>query len=210
MLTAVDRLARTSLEFGALLAVHDQLAAAPPPPDAPAKLVKALDQMSLIYHELDRAILKYVALDFDPPVDTEDKRRLRKSKTLLRELAAGRTKTELSTLRGHCDEITTIYRRALKPWFEAVLDAPDVAALDTLFMTFVANFDNSILEAVTELAGWVTGRAQETLVLVRQERYLEANQSILAAEKESLEPREKAQEGVNLLGQLRATFIAIA
>jgi hypothetical protein len=210
MLAAVDRLARTSLEFGALMTVREQLVAAPPPSDAPAKLVKALDQMSLIYSEIDRAIMNYVTLDFEPPAETEDKKRLRKSKMLLQELAAGHTKTDLSTLRGHCDEITTIYVRDLAPWFVVVLDTPDVEALRALFMRFVANFDDNIVEAVAELVEWVTQRAKETLLLVRQEHYQEANQSVLAADKESLEARGKALDGVNVLRELKSTFIAIA
>lgn len=210
VLSAVNKLTRTSLEFGALMAVRDQLVAAPPPSDAPAKLVKALDQMSLIYHEIDTAILKYLTLDFDPPAETEDKKRLRKNKMLLQELAVGHTKTELSTLRGHCDEIAAIYVRDLQPWFATVLDGPDVAALQTLFMTFVANFDDTILDAVAELADWVTHQAEETLDLVRQERYPEANQRVLAADKEIFEARRKTLDGVNLLSELKRTFIAIA
>jgi hypothetical protein len=210
VLAAVDKLNRTSLEFGALMAVRDQLAVVPPPSDAPAKLVKALDQMSLIYYEIDRAILNYVTLDFDPPAETEDRKRLRKNMMLLQELAAGHTKTELSTLRGHCDEITTIYVRDLAPWFATVLDDSDVTALQTLFMTFVANFDDNILAAVTELVGWVTQRAEETLQLVREERYQEANERILAAEKESFDSRRTTLDGVNLLRELQSTFIAVA
>jgi len=76
VLTAVEKLTRTSLAFDALVRVQDRLAASPPPTDAPAKLVKALDQMSLIYSEIDGAIGRYLTLDFEPPADAKEKKKL--------------------------------------------------------------------------------------------------------------------------------------
>ncbi len=83
-------------------------------------------------------------------------------------------------------------------------------ALENLFLTFVADFDDTILSAVTELADWITFQATETLDLVREARYQEANERVLAADKESFETRKKTLEGVNLLRELKSTFIAVA
>lgn len=213
MLMAVDMLAQTSLEFGALARVQDDLIKTPPPPHAPKKLVKALDQMALVFNEIDGAIMDYVTLDFEPPPSGDqgrDQERLRKNTRLLQALAAGHTKTELSTLRGHCTEITAIYQRDLSPWFRRVLSKGDVDEIERLFMTFVADFDVSIVSAVAELSQWITEHARATLELVRADRFTEANDRILADDKEIFDARVKTLDGLNLLRQLKATFLALA
>jgi hypothetical protein len=210
VLAAVHNLTHTSLQFGALVRVQDRLAETPPPPGVPAKLVKALDQMALIYTEIDAAIAEYLTLDFQPPTDSEDRRRLARAKQHLQYLATGHTRNELASLVGHCGEITTIYRRDLRPWFEARLDAADAEALETLFMENVGSFDGDIVAAVRELTEWITRKAEETLELVREERYAEANAHILAADKEVFDARQRLLAGLNLLREPKGTFLALA
>lgn len=210
MLHAVEKLTRTSLQFDVLVRVQDQLAQSPAPPGVPAKLVKALDQMSQIYLEIDTAISHYLTLDFEPPTDSEDRRRLRRSMQHLDALATGHTKNELDTLIGHCGEITTIYMRDLKPWFETKLERQDVDSLEELFLTYVAGFDDNIVEAVRELTEWITINAKQTRELVQQQHYREANEHILAADKEIFDARETLLKGINLLRQPKRTFLALA
>jgi hypothetical protein len=209
LLRSLDDLALVTSELDALRVVSDKLITAPGPIAeagnlaAPDKLVKALDEMSKIYGAIEEEFKRYLALDFEPPVE-------RKDRELLHGIAGGETSERLGEMRGHCKKITSIYVRHLKPWFKSTLTPEEVKRLDVVFLHHVAEFDGRMMVAIEELTKWLKQQAADTLDFVNKGQYEAANRHIIAAHKEVLPARQKIREAFDVLGELQAEFIAVA
>jgi hypothetical protein len=125
-------------------------------------------------------------------------------------LAGGETTARLGALRGHCGKIVTIYDRYLRPWFADTLSDEEQHRLEHLFRQRLHEFDGDMMDAIEELAGWITDQAAQTLDAVNRGQFEKANRRIHDASRDVLDGRRKLREAFNDLGRLQAEFMTVS
>jgi hypothetical protein len=136
-------------------------------------LETVLDEISKIFNAMNTAITSYLALSFDPT----DRTSLNYAISRLLELEGGKVEVEMSQARGRSSKIQNIYKKYLDPWFQRVLDSDENIKISNLFND-LSYSDSQMTKAIEELANSITMGARETMNLVNQDRYQEANEFI--------------------------------
>lgn len=170
-------------------------------PEAAAdNLVVVLGELSKIYQACDSELLRYLSLSFDPAGAVVEER------AVLLTLEGGQLWTRAGEARGHCHKIWNIYQRDLSRWFHKVLAPDEAASMEELFKR-LSYADSQMDLAISELAKWLTDRAQKTLDLVDAGKLDEANQIVKATRKEVLPTRQAIAKAMNGLLHMQAEFI---
>jgi hypothetical protein len=86
------------------------------------------------------------------------------------------------------------------------LDPGDQTMMSELFRR-LGEFDGLMVNAIEGLAGWLTTNAEETLDLVNEGKYQEANEFIKVKRKEIQPTRLTLYERIQDLYRLQAEFI---
>jgi hypothetical protein len=109
--------------------------------------------------------------------------------------------------RGHCHKIENIYKKHLKRWFHEVLDPNEEYQVRILFDN-LSNMDDIMVQGLKSLCGWLQNEANETLNLIENERFDDANARIKSARAALLLPRRDISEALRQLRALQTDFIA--
>ena len=170
-------------------------------PDAAAdSLLVVLGELSKIYGACDAELLRYLSLSFDSAGNIAGER------AVLLTLEGGQLRTRTGEARGHCHKIWNIYQRDLQRWFNDVLAPDEASRMEELFRR-LSYADSQMESAISDLTGWLTEQAQQTLDLVQDNKFDEANQRIKDARKEVLPTRQALSKAMNGLLQMQAEFI---
>jgi hypothetical protein len=175
------------------------------PDPALDQLNTVLDEISKIFEIMNTQITNYLALWFDP----SDSKSFQDGKSVLTSIEGGSVKVEMSKTRGRCSKITNIYDKFLNPWFKRIFDTEEQAMMSQLFKQ-LDQFDGVMVSAIEELAAWLTEKAKETLDLVNEGKYQEANEFIKSNRKQIQPIRLIISDRIQDLYRLQAEFINVS
>jgi hypothetical protein len=198
-----DKLVDTADRLGAIEAVKRKLVKQPDP--AAAKLVTVLEELSKVYGAMEDELTTYLSLFFDD----SDPKQLSRERAALASLEGGAIRARMEEARGRCSKIWNIYVRYLTPWFDRVLDSSESEQLRMLFRE-LSDIDSHMVDAINDLADWLTAEARETGDLVEQNDFAEANARVLAARREIRPLRERIAEAMIQIRRLESEFIEIS
>ena len=125
------------------------------------------------------------------------------------ELEGGQIGARLAKARGHCKKILNIYDRYLTTWFDKVLSSKESQDIRDLFDA-LAESDPEMIAAIDDVALWLSQQAEETLNLVDDGEFENADERIRKARAEILPKRKAMARALITLFELQSEFIAIA
>jgi DNA repair ATPase RecN len=189
--------------LGAVEAVKRKLIEQPDP--AAAKLVTVLEEISKIYGSMEDELTTYLSLFFDEG----DQKQLARERAALARLEAGAIRARMSEARGRCGKIWNIYSRYLTPWFKRVLAPDESEQLRALFRE-LSDVDSHMVDAIEEIATWLTDEAYKTANLVEENKYLDANARVVSARREARPMRQRIAEAMVRIRGLETEFIEIS
>ena len=195
-----EKLFDTADRLGAIEAVKRKLVKQPDP--AAAKLVTVLEELSKVYGVLDEELTSYLALFFDD----SDLKQLAREQAALARLSGGAIRARMGEARARCAKIWNIYQRYLTPWFDRVLNRAESEQLGSLFRE-LSEIDSHIVDAIDDVANWLTAEALATSDLVAQNDLMAANERIAAGIREVRPLRERISEAMLQIRKLEAEFI---
>ncbi len=189
--------------LGAIEAVKRKLIAQPDP--AAAQLVTVLEELSKIYGAMEDELTTYLSLFF---AESEQKQ-LAHERAALARLEAGAIRARMSEARGRCGKIWNIYVRYLTPWFQRVLNPHESEHVSELFRE-LSEVDSHMVDAIAEIADWLTEEAKATLDLVEQNNYEDANARVVAARRVVRPMRERIADSMIRIRRIESDFIEIS
>jgi DNA repair ATPase RecN len=198
-----DKLIDTADRLGAVDAVKRKLVKQPDP--AAAKLVTVLEELSKIYGAMEEELTTYLSLFFDD----SDPKQLARERAALARLEGGAIRARMEEARGRCSKIWNIYVRYLTPWFDRVLNPGESEQLRALFRE-LSEVDSQMVDAINDVASWLTGEALTTGDLVERNEFADANARVLAARGQLRPLRERIAEAMIQIRGLESEFIDIS
>jgi hypothetical protein len=176
------------------------------PDPAAEALGVALGEIAKIFGVTQTELERYTALWFDAEGTPRDNRR---DIATLASLSTPALSARLHEAKGHCGKITRIYRRYLRGWFSNALNAAEAQRLAALFNQLQES-DALMVDAIDKLAKWLPSEAAETLRLVDDEQYAEANQRVKQARRQVMPMLTQMSEAIVDLRRLQTDFITLA
>jgi hypothetical protein len=198
-----EKLFDTADRLGAIEAVKRKLVKQPDP--AAAKLMTVLEELSKVYGVLEEELTTYLALFFDE----SDPKQLARERAALDRLEGGAIRARMGEARARCGKIWNIYKRYLTPWFDRVLNRDEREQLGSLFRE-LSEIDSHIVDAIDDVASWLTAEALATRDLVGQNDLAGANVRVAAARREIRPLRERIAEAMLQIRRLEAEFIEVS
>jgi hypothetical protein len=189
--------------LGVIEAVKGKLISQPDP--AAALLVTVLEELSKIYGAMEDELTTYLSLFFEG----SDPKQLARERAALARLEAGEIRARMSAARGRCGKIWNIYARYLTPWFKRVLNPDESKQVEALFRE-LSDVDSHMVDAIEEIAGWLTAEAKAILYLVEQSNYQGANARVISARREVRPMRERIADSMVRIRGLEGDFIEIS
>jgi hypothetical protein len=175
------------------------------PDSALDQLTTILDEVSEIFIAMNSEITKYLSFWFD----ASDQESIQAERSLLLLMEDGRMKIEMSEIRDRCAKISNMYDKYLNPWLRRILNSDEQELVESVFKE-LRGFDSKMVDAIEELAKWLTDNAAETLSLVDSGQYQEANEFIKNKRKEIQPARILISERIQDLLRLQAEFISVS
>jgi hypothetical protein len=198
-----DKLFDTAQRLGIIDAVKRQLVKQPDP--AAAKLVTVLEELSKIYGAMEDELTTYLSLFFDD----SDPKQLARERGSLASLEGGAIRARMEEARGRCSKIWNIYTRYLTPWFDRVLNPDERRELAGLFRE-LSEVDSHMVDAINDIATWLTREASETGDLVERDNIADANKRVLEARRQMRPMRERIADAMIQIRRLEGDFIEIS
>lgn len=198
-----EKLVDTADRLGAIEAVKRKLMKQPDP--AAAKLVTVLEELSKVYGALEDELTTYLALFFD----NSDPKQLARERAALGRLEGGAIRARMGEARGRCGKIWNIYQRYLTPWFDRVLNRAEREQLSGLFRE-LSEIDSHMVDAIDDVASWLTVEALTTGDLVEHNHLTDANARVAAARREIRPLRERIAEAMLQIRRLEGEFIEVS
>jgi hypothetical protein len=190
-------------QIGAIRAFKSKLVRQPD--SALDQLTTILDEISKIFIAMNSEITKYLSLWFD----ASDQESVQTERFLLLSMEEGQMKIERTETRGRCAKVSNMYDRYLNPWLRRILNSDEQELVESVFKE-LRGFDSKMVDAIEELAKWLTDNAVETLSLVDSGQYQEANEFIKKKRKEIQPARILISERIQDLLRLQAEFISVS
>ena len=193
----------TADRIGVIDAVKRQLIKQPDP--AAAQLVTVLEELSKVYAAMEDELTTYLSLFFDP----SDPKQLARERSELASLEGGAIRARMGQARGRCSKIWNIYTRYLTPWFDRILNPKERQDLFGLFRE-LSDIDSQMVDAIEEIASWLTEEASKTGDLVEQDNFDDANERVRIARRELRPMRERIAKAMIQIRELESDFIEIS
>jgi hypothetical protein len=190
-------------QIGAIKAFKSKLVRQPD--SALDQLSTILDEVSKIFIAMNSEITKYLSLWFD----ASDQESVQAERSLLLLMEEGQMKIEMTETRKRCAKISNMYDKYLNPWLRRILNSDEQELVESVFKE-LRGFDSKMVDAIEELAKWLTDNAAETLSLVDSGQYQEANEFIKKKRKEIQSARILISERIHDLLRLQAEFISVS
>ena len=160
-------------------------------PDLAAdKLIIVLEEISKIHELIEVELTKYLGLWFDP----ENIQSVKEKRVILLEFEGDKVKSRVETARGSCKLIQTIHNRYLNPWFQRVLTFDEEQPMMRSLFKSLDEYDGAMIDAIENLAKWLSSKAKITLDLVDDNKIDDANEFIKLARKEIISTRQRLSE----------------
>lgn len=198
-----EKLLDVADRLGAIEAVKRKLVKQPDP--AAATLVTVLEELSKIYGAMEEELTTYLALFFDDA----DPKQLARERAALARLEGGAIRARMAEARGRCAKIWNVYERYLTPWFDRVLNRAELEELGRLFRE-LSDVDSHMVDAIDDVASWLTAEALATGDLVEQNDYAQANARVGAARRQVRPLRERIAEAMLQIRRLEGQFIEVS
>lgn len=199
-----DALIGLAEKFGIITAVKNKLIKRPDP--ATDKLVTALVEIGKVYEALNTEITRYLSVTFDDGQSLKDRA---VERAHLVELEGGEIDARMASARGHCKKIKNIYDRYLVTWFDGVLSPNESGDMRGLFEALEES-DALMVDAISEVSYWLSHQAEETLSLVDNGKFAEADAKVKQARSYVLPHRKSIANAMRTLFDLEAEFISIS
>lgn len=200
----IDSLVNLADKLGVISAVKDKLIRQPDP--AADKLVTALEELAKVFEALNSEISKYLSVTF---YDGQAFKERAEERAHLVELEGDQIIARMARARGHCKKITNIYDKYLVTWFDGVLSKQESQDMRDLFEA-LAESDAQMIDAIDEVASWLSQRAEETLNLVDNGEFNTADNKVKNARTEILDNRKAIAKAMITLFDLQSEFIGIS
>jgi hypothetical protein len=172
------------------------------PDEAAVKLAEVFDEVTKIFLFIDAETVSYLRLYVMP-----DRSNVVECRGVLLAMEGGQLMVKGEEARGHCHKIENIYKKHLKRWFHEILDPNEEYQVHILFDN-LSNMDDIMVQGLKSLCGWLQNEANETLNLIENERFDDANARIKSARAALLQPRRDISEALRQLRALQTDFIA--
>lgn len=189
-------------KLGILRAVKSKLLAQPDP--AAERLVVVLDEIYKIYAALEAELVAYLSLWVE-----EDNPELKRERRALLRLDGEEITARMAPARGSCTKITNIYEKYLTAWFTRVLNKDEAKQIAGLFRE-MNTFDSEMVDAIEELAVWLTNEAGTTLDLFDSGQLSAAQHRVTTARNVVKEDRQAIASAMRDLVDLQSEFIEIS
>jgi hypothetical protein len=197
-----DKIVEMADKLGVIQSVRQKLLTQPDP--AASHLVVALDEVYKIYIALEGELVAYLSLWIDA-----ENPELRRDRIALMHLEGGEIAARVARARGSCTKITNIYDRYLTGWFKRVLSPTEAAELAVVFRD-MHQFDSQMVNAIEEMAAWLTTEAETTLDLVTNGDLAGASARVLRARVTVKDDRRAIAAAMRDLTELQVEFIAMS
>jgi hypothetical protein len=172
------------------------------PDEAAVKLAAVFDEVTKIFLFIDAETVSYLRLYVMP-----DRSNVVECRGVLLSMEGGQLMVKGEEARGHCHKIENIYKKHLKRWFHEILDPNEEYQVHILFDN-LSNMDDIMVQGLKSLCEWLQNEAYETLNLIEDGRFDDANARIKAARAALLQPRRDISEALRKLRALHTDFIA--
>lgn len=200
---STDTLVDIADRLGVIEAVKRKLVKQPD--RAATNLVTVLEELSKIYGAMEDELTTYLSLFFDD----SDPKQLARERSALAKLEGGAIRARMEAARGRCSKISNIYARYLTPWFDRVLNPSESEQLRMLFRE-LSEVDSHMVDAINEVATWLTSEAEKTGDLAERSDFAGANAHIVAARRQIRPLRERIAEAMTQIRRLEGEFIEIS
>ncbi|RSM74232.1 hypothetical protein DMB66_02145 [Actinoplanes sp. ATCC 53533] len=166
------------------------------------QLVTVLQEVSKTFSAFELDLVRYLSLQFQATTRDRDRRELVA-------LEGGAARQRSGEFRARCSKIGVLYHQVLRGWFMSSPISPDeLRELDELFLALEDSDGNVIIPAVSELAAWIENKVSETLSLVDDGRFDDADAYVIAARHEILPLRREMGRIVGEFRDLEFQFTA--
>ena len=200
----IDSLVDLADKLGVVGAVKDKLIKQPDP--ASDKLVTALEELAKVFEALNSEISRYLSVTF---YEGQAFKERAEERAHLVELEGGQIGARMARARGHCKKIINIYDKYLTTWFDNVLSQKESHDMGVLFEA-LAESDAHMIDAIDEVAGWLSQQAESTLNLVDNDEFERAEEEVRKARAQILPKRKAIAKALNSLFELQSEFIGIS
>lgn len=172
------------------------------PDIAALKLSTALDEIVKTYRALDEALNMYGSLALDEDALTANSRELLA-------IAGGSLAVQVEDGRGHCHQISNIYWKHLRRWFEKAFNRDEHDQMEALF-TRLGDADDDLFAALSGLAEQLGSDAKDVLALVIKKEEDKGRQRVLQTYGELAPVQQAMARGMQRMFALKGTFIQIS
>ena len=168
-------------------------------------MVIVLEEISKIHIAIEKELVEYLGLWFDPS-NMHNATKAQEGRKILLDLEGDKIKVRIGKARGSCKTIMNIYNTYLTPWFGRVLDKNEIEVMRILFES-LHEFDGVMIETMEKLAAWLGPKATETLEMVDDDMNDKANDLIRSARREVLPIRQRISVSLSEIYKLQEDFI---
>jgi energy-converting hydrogenase A subunit M len=172
------------------------------PDEAALKLATVFEELTKIFLFIEAETVNYLCLYVRPDLSN-----VVECRRVLLAMEGGQLAVKGDEARGHCHKIENIYKKHLKRWFHELLEASEAEELRRLF-DLLSNMDNYMVRGMQSACEWLQEEACETLNLIEDGKFDDANARIAAARLLVLQPRRDISESLRQLRALQADLIA--
>ncbi|TXI38934.1 MAG: hypothetical protein E6Q59_05765 [Nitrosomonas sp.] len=174
-----------------------------PESDALDAMAIVLDEISKLYQLIDTEFTQYLSLSFDDPDQKSYDR------AVLLSLDGAQISARASMARGHCEKISRIYSKQLRPWFNARLPQDAIDRVEHAFCILSAS-DMDMSYAIRQLADWLSQKASQTLDLLDSDDITNARLMVKNARLDCQRMRQKLASTISTMRDIQAELLRLA
>ena len=172
------------------------------PDRAAARLTQALNELKVGYTTLHSELVELSVMSYEAD-------ELKATKRRLRSLATDKLRGELSSAKGNCALIDSIYHRYLTGWFDRALTKPEAVRVRRLF-TDLADMDGNFIRGADALSGVAKQHAAKVLSALQMDDLAKA-ELLTKQLAQQIDPMiERLGEHMQRLWELQASFIRLS
>jgi hypothetical protein len=190
-------------DLAAVLKASITQLASNPEPDALDAMAVVLDEISKLYQLIDTEVTRYLSLSLDDP------QQIQRDRVVLLSLDGSQISARATEARGHCEKISRIYSRRLRPWLQARLAPNAFDRVERAFDT-LASSDTDMSYAIYQLAEWLSRKASQTLNLVDAGDITSARGMVKAARLDCQGMRQKLASTISTMRDIQAELLRLA
>lgn len=174
-----------------------------PDSDMMDRLAIVLDEISKLYQMIDSELTRYLSLSFDDPQQAAADR------AVLLSLDGGLIQARAAEARGHCEKISHLYFKRLRPWLQDQLAAGTFDRIERAFSALAVS-DANMAYVTDILAQWLSKKASLTLDMIDAGDTAGALRNIKNARLDCQEMRQKLARTISTMRDIQTELLRLS